>query len=98
MAVVYRATHLDIDRQVALKVIAEELSSSPEFVERFRREGRLQASLDHPHCVTVFEAGESEFGLFLAMQLVPGPTLGLLLKERALDARRTLALLRQVAD
>jgi Protein kinase domain len=98
MGVVYSATHVDLDRQVALKVLAEELSASPEFVARFRREGRLQASLEHPHAVTVYEAGESEYGLYLAMQLVPGSTLALLLEERALDARRALALLAQVAD
>ena len=65
---------------------------------RFRREGRLQASLEHPHAVTVYEAGESEHGLYLAMQLVPGATLAKLLEERELDSRRTLTLLRQVAD
>jgi protein kinase-like protein len=98
MAVVYSARHVNVDRQVALKVLAEDLSSSPEFVDRFRREGRLQASLDHPHAVTVYEAGESEHGLYLAMQLVPGPTLALLFQERALDADRGLALLGQVGD
>src|SRR5439155_19812545 len=98
MAVVYSARHQNVDRQVALKVLAEELSSSPEFVDRFRREGRLQASLDNPHAVTVYEAGESEHGLYLAMQLVPGPTLALLFQERALDAARGLALLGQVGD
>src|SRR5437867_12180184 len=86
MAAVYSATHVDYDRHVALKVLAEELSSSPEFVARFRREGRLQASLEHPHAITVYEAGEWEYGLYLAMRLVRGPTLALLLQERALDA------------
>jgi serine/threonine protein kinase len=98
MGVVYSASHVSLDRRVALKVLANDLSSSPEFVERFRREGRLQASLDHPHAVTVYEAGESEHGLYLAMQLVRGPTLALLYQERALDAARGLALLRQVGD
>jgi serine/threonine-protein kinase len=98
MGVVYSASHVNLDRRVALKVLSDDLTSSTEFVERFRREGRLQASLDHPHAVTVYEAGESEHGLFLAMQLVPGPTLALLYQERALDAARGLALLRQVGD
>jgi hypothetical protein len=71
-----------------LKVLADDLGSSPEFVERFRREGRLQAALDHPHTVTVYEAGESEHGLYLAMRLVPGPTLAVRNQERALDAAR----------
>jgi hypothetical protein len=98
MGVVYSASHLSLDRRVALKVLADDLSSSTEFVERFRREGRLQASLEHPHAVTVYEAGESDHGLYLAMQLIPGPTLALLYEERALDAARGLALLRQVGE
>jgi Protein kinase domain len=98
MAVVYSATQLDFDRQVALKVLADELSQSPEFVARFRREGRLQAALEHPNAVTIYEAGESVLGLYLAMRLIPGSTLALLIQERALDAPRALRLLGQVAD
>jgi len=98
MGIVYTASHLHIDRRVALKVLSEELSESPEFVARFRREGRLQASLDHPHVVTVYEAGESDHGLYLAMRLIPGPTLSALLRARAVGATRAVALLRQVGD
>jgi serine/threonine-protein kinase len=96
MATVYSARQVQHGRLVALKVLAGE--PTEEFVARFRREGRLQASLEHPHVVTVFEAGESEHGLYLAMQLVSGPTLANLMQERALDATRALALLRQVAS
>ncbi len=98
MATVYQARHAEQGRLVALKVLTGERNRDPEFVARFRREGRLQASIEHPHVVTVFEAGESEHGLFLAMRLVSGPTLAALMHERALDAPRALALLRQVAD
>jgi protein kinase-like protein len=98
MAFVYSARHVELGRRVALKVIAGELSSDPEFVDRFRREGRLQASLENPHVVTVYEAGESEQGLYLALQLVQGSTLAVLMAERALDATRALVLLRQVAE
>jgi len=98
MAVVYSARHVELGREVALKVLAAELGSDPEFVARFRREGRLQASLEHPHVVTVYEAGESEHGLYLAMRLVRGSTLAELMRERALDASRALGLLRQVGD
>ena len=62
-------------RTVALKLLATELSDDPTFRERFRREGLLQAAIEHPHIVTVYEAGETEHGLFLAMRLVRGPTL-----------------------
>jgi Protein kinase domain len=98
MATVYSARHVEHGRRVALKVLAGALSEDPEFVARFRREGRLQASLEHPHVVTVYEAGESELGLYLALRLVAGPTLATLMQERALDASRTLTLLRQVAE
>jgi Protein kinase domain len=98
MGTVYSARHVEHGREVALKLIAAELSSDPDFVARFRREGRLQASLEHPHVVTVFEAGESEHGLYLAMQLVSGPTLAALMRARSVDATRALSLLRPVAD
>ena len=97
-AVVYSARHVGLNRRVALKVLADGLSTSSDFVVRFQREGRLQASLEHPHAVTVYDAGESEHGLYLAMQLVPGATLAQLIEERALPARRALVLLRQVAE
>jgi serine/threonine-protein kinase len=98
MATVYSARHSEHGRRVALKVLAGDRFGDPEFVGRFQREGRLQASLEHPHVVTVFDAGESEHGLFLAMRLVSGSTLATLMRERALDARHALILLRQVAD
>ena len=60
-AVVHRAT-------VALKILASDLKQGDGFDERFRREAQAQALLDHPHIVTVFEAGESEEGLFIAMR------------------------------
>jgi tRNA A-37 threonylcarbamoyl transferase component Bud32 len=97
MGVVYEATQLSLDRRLAVKVLHPELGEDPAFLERFRREGRLQAALDHPHVVTVHEAGESEHGLFLAMRLVRGSSLAALLREGALDAARALKLLRQVA-
>jgi hypothetical protein len=96
MATVYSARHVEHGRPVALKVLGGGLGEDPEFVERFRREGRLQASLEHPHVVTVYEAAESEHGLYLAMRLVPGPNLATLMHERTLDAARTLRLVGQV--
>jgi hypothetical protein len=97
MAIVYRATQLSLDRVVALKLLASEVSDDPHFRARFRREGQLQAGLDHQNIVPVYEAGESEHGLFLAMRLIPGATLKQLILSRELDLRRTLRLLMQVA-
>jgi serine/threonine protein kinase len=98
MALVYRATQLSLNRVVALKVISAELGEDPSFRARFKREGQLQAALDHQHIVPVYEAGESEHGLFLAMRLIAGPTLKELILGRQLDPRRSVRLLAQVAQ
>lgn len=98
MGAVYEATQLSLDRTVALKIISPELSGDMTFRERFRREGLLQAVLDHPHIVPVYEAGDTEYGLFLAMRLIRGPNLKDLILARDLDVGRTLRILGQVAD
>jgi hypothetical protein len=98
MGVVYRATQLSLNRVAALKVLAAEFSEDPAFRERFRREGQLQAAIDHPHIVTVYEAGETEHGLFLAMRVVKGPTLKDLILAKELEEGRALRVLTQVAD
>jgi hypothetical protein len=98
MGVVYEATQISLQRTIALKLLAAELSEDPSFRERFRREGLLQAALDHPHIIPVYEAGESPHGLFLAMRLVRGPDLKRMLRRGALDERRALRILGQVAD
>ena len=98
MGVVYEATQLSLMRTVALKVVAPDLSGDVAFRERFRREGLLQAQMEHPHIITVHEAGESEHGLFLAMRLVRGPSLKDLIVARELDPARSLRLVGQVAD
>jgi serine/threonine protein kinase len=97
MGLVYRATQLSLDRTVALKFLSRELSGDPQFRERFRREGRLQATINHPHIAPVYEAGETEQGLFISMCVVEGPTLKDLIHGRQLDASRALRLLTQVA-
>lgn len=98
MGVVYRATQLSLNRGVALKVLASELSDDVTFRERFRREGQLQAAIDHQHIVTVYEAGETEHGLFLAMRVVRGPTLKDEIQAGNLDHPRMLKILLAVAD
>jgi hypothetical protein len=98
MGVVYEATQLTLDRTVALKVLAPHLSNDTAFRERFRREGQVQAAIDHPHIVTVYEAGETEHGLFLAMRLIRGHTLKDLIIGRELDAGRSLRILRPISS
>lgn len=97
MGAVYLATQLSLNRVVALKLLAANLGDDPGFRARFEREGQVQAALDHDHIVPVYEAGQSEFGLFIAMRLIDGPTLKQLILDGSLDARRTVRLLSQVA-
>ena len=98
MGTVYEATQLSLDRVVALKLLAAHLSNDMAFRARFRREGQVQARLEHPHVVTVYEAGETEQGLFIAMRLVRGRTLKDLINDRELDVARTLKILAPVAE
>jgi len=97
MGVVYEATQLSLERTVALKLISSELGNDAGFRERFRREGMIQAAINHPHIVPVHEAGESEQGLFIAMSLIPGRNLKDLIVGDDLTPRRTVHLLTQVA-
>ena len=69
MGVVYRATQLALDRPVALKVIAPEVADDLTFRERFQRESRLAASIDHPNVIPVHEAGEADGVLYITMRL-----------------------------
>jgi serine/threonine-protein kinase len=99
MGVVYRATHLGLDRPVALKVIARELAGDSSFRERFLRESRLAARLDHPAVVPVFDSREVDGELIVAMRLVEGGDLrGLIDREGPLAPERATALLGQVAE
>ena len=72
MGVVYRATHLALERPVALKVIARHLAEQEGFRERFLRESRLAARLDHPGVVPVYDAREEDGELIVAMRLIAG--------------------------
>ena len=74
MGVVYRATQVSLERTVALKVIAPELTGAADFRERFKRESRLAASIEHPNVIPVYEAGEADELLYLIMRFVPAPT------------------------
>jgi serine/threonine-protein kinase len=99
MGVVYRATDLALDRPVALKLIAPALARDAMFRARFERECRLAASLDHPHVVPIFHAGEEAGRLYVTMRFVEGTDLRTLLSAHApLDPFRAVGLAGQVAD
>jgi len=98
MGVVYRATQLALDRPVALKVISPELAGQAGFRERFLRESRLAARLDHPGVVPVYDAREEDGELIVAMRLVEGGDLRRLIeREGPLEPGRAIGLLAQVA-
>src|SRR5712691_8475133 len=96
-SVVYRAEHVRLGRQAALKLLAPSLGEA-DFRERFLRESRLAASLDHPSIVPVYDAGEEDGLLYIAMACVDGSDLKtLLVREGKLPLRRTLRILGQIA-
>jgi ABC-type branched-subunit amino acid transport system substrate-binding protein/streptogramin lyase len=98
MGVVYRATDLSLERPVALKLIAPELADDEHFRSRFLREPRLAASLDHPNVIPIYEAGERDGQLYLAMRYVEGNDLGSVLeRDGRLAPERSLRILAQVA-
>jgi CHASE2 domain-containing sensor protein len=98
MGVVYRATQLALDRPVALKLIAAGHAQDPVFRARFKLESRLAASIEHPNVIPVYEAGEDDGLLFIAMRLVEGIDLDQLLQhQQLLDPVRTARLITQLA-
>jgi DNA-binding beta-propeller fold protein YncE len=98
MGVVYRATHLALDRPVALKVIARQFAADEAFRERFLRESRLAARLDHPAVVPVFDAREEDGELIVAMRLIEGGDLKQRIASRGpLPPAEAVELLGQVA-
>jgi DNA-binding beta-propeller fold protein YncE len=99
MAVVYRAYDLQLDRQVALKILDPVLAEDSEFQQRFIRESKAAAAVDHPHIIPVFAAGEGDGVLFIAMRYVAGADVRTLLDtEGPLPAWRAVDIAAQVAS
>ncbi len=98
-ATVYRALDTTLEREVALKVLDPLLMREETWVARFRREAKAVARLRHPHIVTVYEVGEAEGRLFIAMERVEGPALNRLIAERGrLSWDETIDIMAQVTD
>jgi tRNA A-37 threonylcarbamoyl transferase component Bud32/outer membrane protein assembly factor BamB len=98
MGEVYLAEHIRLKRKAALKVLPPELARDALFRDRFIHESELAASLDHPHIVDIYDAGEANGLLYLAMRYVGGLDLKSLIKrDGPLDPERAVALLTQVA-
>ena len=98
MGVVYLAEQVRLERRVALKVISPELAHDAAFRTRFERESRVAASIDHPNVVPIYEAGEAEGLLYLAMRHVPGSDLKAALAHGPLEPGRAIAIVGQIAS
>jgi hypothetical protein len=100
MATVYRARDLKLDREVAIKLLADNFAGDDEVRKRFSREARLAARLDHPNVVQVFDVGEDEDRPFIVMEHVEGGTLEdrLNRRRRSLDQDEALRLLGQLCE
>ena len=98
MGEVYRARDTRLDRDVALKVLPAEMAADPERVDRFRREARAVAALNHPNIVTIYSVEEADGTHFLTMELVEGRTLDAILTGDGLSQERFLELAVPLAD
>ncbi len=99
MGVVFRARHVVTGDIVALKLMAPDLADNPTFRDRFIREAEAGPNLMHPNIVPVFESGEADGELFIAMELIEGTDLkGLIQEEGRLDPKRVLSIFRQAAS
>lgn len=98
MADVYQAVHTELQRPVAIKVMKDMLSGDPNFVDRFYREGRVSARMQHPHIVHVYDMGQYEGRPMLVMELLEGETLRHRLRHGALPEAEAVSIARQVLE
>ena len=99
MGVVYLARDSVLEREVAYKVLPEGLRGNANALKNFLREAKAAAQLNHPNIVTVYDAGESEHGFYMAMELVEGTTLKEILRQRgAVSANAATYIMRQMAS
>jgi predicted Ser/Thr protein kinase len=98
MGTVYKARHKNLDRLVALKVIPPDATKDPAFTERFNREARAMARLNHANIVTVYDSDERNGIYYLLMEYVDGVNLRHTLRAGHLAPREALAIVPQVCD
>src|ERR1700730_5438487 len=100
MGTVYRATHLGLDRAVAVKIIKPEFAGNSDVADRFLREARTMAKLHHPHAAMIFDAGNLPDGRhFIVMEFVEGVTLSeTLTKEGRFTPQRAVQIASEICD
>ena len=97
MGIVYRAEDEKLRRTVALKVLPDDFADDEQKRKHFFREARVAGSINHPNVATVYEVGEADGRIYIAMELVPGVTLRKLIEERRLDEAEALHICREIA-
>jgi serine/threonine-protein kinase len=98
MGTVYKARQLSLDRDVAIKVLSPDLAQDPEYVERFLREAKAVARLNHTNIISGIDVGDAGGIKYLVMEYVDGSTVASLLRRGgALDEERALLIAQQVA-
>lgn len=99
MGSVYLASQRSVDRNVAIKTLKPELCNSREFVDRFFREARVATTINHPHCVTILDFGQTDDGtLYLAMEFLEGMPLTNRLRHPDLDIREIIQICIQISS
>ncbi|GEM_PF-5846867 len=98
MGVVYKARQVDLDRIVALKILSPRLAEDPEFAQRFNREAKVLASLNHPGIVHLYEFGREGTLYYLAMEFVEGVSLRGLFREKRLTPAEALRIVPQICE
>ena len=98
MGVVYRAHDSSLDRDIAIKVLPEQLAAEPDALRRFQREAKAVAALNHPNVVTIHAVEESGGVHFISMELVDGRPLGELIAKGPLPVERFLDVMTPLAD
>ncbi|HSF17406.1 MAG TPA: serine/threonine-protein kinase [Vicinamibacteria bacterium] len=98
MGDVYRARDTKLDRDVAIKVLPEELAADEERVARFQREAKLLASLNHPNIAAIYGLEESDGVKALVLELVEGSTLAERIREGAIPVEEAVAIAKQIAE
>jgi serine/threonine protein kinase len=98
MGTVWIAEDTNLGRRVALKFLSEDLAGHAPALERFKNEARAASSLNHPNICTIYEIGEADGELYIAMELVEGEPLDLYLTRHAVDAQELLDVAIQIAD
>jgi serine/threonine-protein kinase len=98
MATVYRARQISIERDVAIKIIKGDLADSQDFVQRFEREAKTIAALDHPHILKLFDYGQSGDLLYLVMEIKTGGSLDQVLRQKPLSSGQLVKIVFQIAS